>query len=64
MAAESGHGFWRPLLWLSPGQLISWGTLYYGIAFLALPIHEDTGWRLGSLFAAYATGILVSALAA
>jgi MFS family permease len=64
MAAEPGHGFWRPLLWLSPGQLISWGTLYYGIAFLALPIHQDTGWRLGSLFAAYATGILVSALAA
>lgn len=53
---------WRPVLLLAPAQLVSWGTLYYGLTFLAGPIHDATGWSLTQLFAAFSAGLLVTAL--
>jgi len=54
----------RLLPLLAPAQVISWGTLYYAIAFLAEPIQADTGWRSEAIFLAFSIGLLVSALAA
>ncbi|GAB3257335.1 MFS transporter [Chitinimonas naiadis] len=53
-----------PLWLLAPGQVISWGTLYYGITFLAEPIHKATGWSLAAIFGAYSGGLLAAALCA
>lgn len=53
---------WYPLLLLAPTQVLSWGTLYYGITFLAEPIHKDTGWTLSAIFGAYTAGLIVAAL--
>jgi predicted MFS family arabinose efflux permease len=53
-----------PIFKLALGQLVSWGTLYYGITFLAQPISEDTGWSLSSIFGAFSAGLLIAALAA
>lgn len=51
-----------PLFILSFGQLISWGTLYYGITFLAGPIRHETGWSLGLIFGAFSAGLLLAAV--
>jgi len=53
-----------PVLPVALGQLLSWGTLYYGIAFLAQPISEETGWRLADIFGAFSVSLLVAALMA
>ncbi|QDQ26085.1 MFS transporter [Chitinimonas arctica] len=57
-------GLRSPLWLLAPGQVISWGTLYYGITFLAQPMHLATGWSLSFIFSAYSAGLLVAALCA
>lgn len=54
----------RLLLLLAPAQLISWGTLYYAITFLAKPIQADTGWGSEAIFLAFSIGLLVSGLVA
>ena len=54
----------RALWLLAPGQVISWGTLYYGITFLAQPIQTSTGWSLPAIFGAYSAGLLLAALCA
>lgn len=51
-----------PFFMLSFGQLISWGTLYYGITFLAEPIRHETNWSLGLIFGAFSAGLLLSAM--
>lgn len=53
-----------PLAILASGQLVAWGTLYYGIAFLAPAINADTGWRPAGIFGAYSAGLLAAALLA
>ncbi|HCI13043.1 MAG: hypothetical protein A2063_05840 [Gallionellales bacterium GWA2_60_142] len=53
-----------PLFMLSLGQLISWGTLYYAITFLAEPIRHETSWSLGLIFWAYSAGLLLAAVTA
>lgn len=57
-------GVVRALLLLAPGQLISWGTLYYAITFLAVPIELDSGWRQQDIFLSFSGGLLVAALSA
>jgi MFS family permease len=49
---------------LASGQLVAWGTLYYGIAFLEPAIGADTGWRPAGIFGAYSAGLLAAALLA
>jgi len=61
--AVKGNASSIPLLELSLGQLISWGTLYYGITFVAEPIRQETGWGLGRIFGAFSAALLLSALA-
>lgn len=53
----------RHLWLLAPGQLVSWGTLYYGITFLAQPIQSETHWTSSIVFGSYSFGLLVTALA-
>lgn len=55
---------WRAVLSLAPAQLVSWGTLYYGLTFLAEPIRADTGWPLTWIFGAFSAGLLVTAVTA
>lgn len=58
---------WRappPVAILALVQLVAWGTLYYGIAFLAPAIGSDTGWSSAGIFGAYSTGLLAAALLA
>lgn len=47
---------------LGIGQLVSWGTLYYGITFLAGHIRQETGWSLERIFGAFSAGLLLTAL--
>lgn len=53
-----------PVLPVASGQLLSWGTLYYGITLLAQPISGDTGWSLTDIFGAFSASLLVTALMA
>lgn len=52
----------RHLWLLAPGQLISWGSLYYGITFLADAVHVDTGWNTNAIFGCFSLGLLITAL--
>ena len=64
-AGENGRSGHRSALPpIAVGQLISWGTLYYGLTFLAEPIREDTGWSLTQIFGSFSGGLLVAALCA
>lgn len=47
---------------LALGQLISWGTLFYAITFLAAPISRDEGWSREHLFGAFSLALLVAGL--
>lgn len=49
---------------IAAGQLISWGTLYYSLTFLAEPIQQETHWSLTQIFGAFSGGLLVAAAAA
>jgi len=62
--ARPGAGTWYPVVVLAPGQLVSWGTLYYGITFLAAPMQADTGWALSSIFGAFSAGLVLAAVLA
>lgn len=65
VAAKTGREAGRvPVVPLALGQLLSWGTLYYGIAILAQPINRETGWRLAEIFGAFSVSLLVAALMA
>lgn len=63
-AARPGAGTWRPVVVLAPGQLVSWGTLYYGITFLAEPMQADTGWALSAIFGAFSSGLVLAGVLA
>jgi MFS family permease len=45
-------------------ELISWGVLIYAFSVLLVPMRAELGWSDAQLSAAYATGLLVSGLAA
>ncbi len=44
------------------GQILAWGTTYYLLAVLAVPIAQATGWPLSWLFGALSLGLVVSGL--
>lgn len=46
------------LFWLGWGQIISWGTLYYGLTVLAQPILQETQWPEWLVIGAYSLGLL------
>lgn len=61
--AIKGNASFIPLAVLSLGQLISWGSLYYSITFLAEPIQREMRWSLGQIFGAFSSGLLLAAMA-
>lgn len=53
------------LVWgVSVGQVISWGTMYYGFAVLVVPMERELGWSRTDLNAALSIGLLTSGLCA
>ncbi|HEY0634865.1 MAG TPA: MFS transporter [Gammaproteobacteria bacterium] len=54
--------FALPLMVIAFGQLISWGTLYYGITFMAQPIQNSTAWERKFIFMGYSLALLLSGL--
>jgi MFS family permease len=55
---------WRLVAWLSVGQLVVWGVLYYGFAVVVTPMERELGWSKADLNGALSLGLLVSGLAA
>lgn len=49
-----------PLMVIAFGQLLSWGTLYYGITFMAQPIQNSTAWEREFIFMGYSLALLLS----
>jgi hypothetical protein len=45
-------------------QVISWGSLYYAFAVLALPIQDEFGWGSSTVMGAFSLALLVWGLAA
>ena len=45
---------------LALGQLISWGTLFYAITFLAAPIVRDQGWSREALFGSFSLALALA----
>lgn len=57
-------GAHAPVAALALGQVLAWGTLYYGIAFLAPAVRDDTGWGLAVIHGGFSAGLMVAALLA
>ncbi|MBC8090677.1 MAG: MFS transporter, partial [Pseudonocardia sp.] len=58
----SRAGLRRVLVVLCVTEITSWGVLYYAFPVLAPSIAADTGWSIGTITAAFSTGLVVSAL--
>jgi MFS family permease len=51
------------ILWfLSIGQLISWGLVYYTFPLFVVPMEQELGWSRNALFGALSVGLLVAGL--
>lgn len=48
--------------WLSLGQLVSWGSIYYSFSLFLEPMRESLGWTTHQASVAFSLGLLVSAL--
>ena len=55
---------WGLVSWLSVGQLISWGSLFYAFTLFIAPMGEELGWSKPELTLAYSLGLAASGLAA
>ncbi len=53
---------WRLVLLLSVGQLVSWGTFYYGFSLFVEPMERELGWSRTDLTLALSGGLLVGGL--
>lgn len=51
---------WRLVLLLSAGQLVSWGTFYYGFSLFVEPMERELGWSRTDLTLALSGGLLVT----
>src|SRR3954451_13488022 len=58
----SEFGLRRVLVVLCVTEIVSWGVLYYAFPVLAPGMAADTGWSIGTVTAAFSTGLVVSAL--
>lgn len=54
---------WRLVLLLSVGQLVSWGTFYYGFSLFVEPMERELGWSRTELTLALSGGLLVTGFA-
>jgi MFS family permease len=55
---------WRLVGILSIGQLVVWGTLYYGFAVIVTPMEADLGWAKTQTNGALTIGLLVAGISA
>ena len=51
---------WRLVWLLSVGQLVSWGTFYYGFSLFVEPMERELGWSRTDLTLALSGGLLVA----
>ena len=51
---------WRLVWLLSVGQLVSWGTFYYGFSLFVEPMEHELGWSRTDLTLALSGGLLVA----
>lgn len=63
-AASSRSALWRLVPALGIAQIASWGSLYYSIAVLGSSMRAELGLSAATLFGAYSTALLISALVA
>jgi len=61
--SPAGDG-WPLVVGLSVGQLISWGSIYYGFTIFLVPMEQDLGWSRASLNLALTLGLLARGLGA
>src|SRR5688572_25583097 len=63
-AAEAGAPFrWSLVLPLAFGQLVSWGSLYYGFAVIAGPMASELGWSKPEVNGALSLGLAMTGIA-
>ncbi len=55
---------WRLVGMLSIGQLVVWGTLYYGFAVIVTPMEAELGWAKTQTNGALTIGLLVAGISA
>ena len=55
---------WRLVGILSIGQLVVWGTLYYGFAVIVTPMEAELGWAKTQTNGALTIGLLVAGISA
>ncbi|MFC7515367.1 MFS transporter [Herbaspirillum sp. GCM10030257] len=55
---------WKIVRLLAFTQIVSWGSLYYAFAIVALDIQRELGWRTELVFGAFSWSLLVAGLAA
>ncbi|RJF99875.1 MFS transporter [Noviherbaspirillum saxi] len=55
---------WKIVRLLAFTQIVSWGSLYYAFAIVALDIQRELGWRTDIVFGAFSLSLLVAGLAA
>ncbi|HEX7116124.1 MAG TPA: MFS transporter [Steroidobacter sp.] len=51
---------WFSVVLLGIAQIISWGTLYYSLTVLAIPIERDLAFSKFTIFGSFTIGLLVS----
>src|SRR3954467_8796913 len=55
---------WSVVWVLSVTQIISWGSLFYGIAVLIAPIEHDLGWSRDAIVGAFSLSMVCTGLGA
>jgi predicted MFS family arabinose efflux permease len=63
-ATHNAGALLRIVSLLGIAQIISWGSLYYSLTVLALPIREELGFNDLTIFGAFTAGLLVSGVVA
>jgi MFS family permease len=61
-ASASGPSLPLVVILLGIAQIISWGSLYYSLTVLSIPIERDLGFGKLTIFGAFTLGLLVSGL--
>jgi MFS family permease len=66
MTRAPGRPFygWLMVGGLGVTELVSWGVLVYAFSVLVVPMHDELGWTMAELNAAYATGVVISGVLA
>lgn len=55
---------WPLIVALAVGQLVSWGSIYYGFSLFVVPMETDLGWSRTAINGALSLGLLTSGFCA